>query len=58
MQEPPVKFNSYKTNAAGSPVIGLIEQIMEDSKALEAETTAAEFKAKLRWGRGRCEAGA
>merc|ERR1719469_73452 len=45
-QEPPVKFNSYKTNAGSSPVIGLIEQIVEDSKALETETTAAEFKAQ------------
>lgn len=45
-QEPPVKFNSYKSNAGASPVIGLIEQIMEDSKALEAETTAAEFTAQ------------
>merc|ERR1712129_124952 len=40
------KFNSYKVNAGSSPVIGLIEQIIEDSKALEMETTAAEFKAQ------------
>jgi len=46
LQEPPVKFNSYKTNAGASPAIGLIEQIVEDSKALEAETTSAEFKAQ------------
>jgi len=45
-QEPPVKFNSYKTNEGSSPVIGLIEQILEDSKALEAETTSAEFTAQ------------
>merc|ERR1719262_1348137 len=36
-QEPPVKFNSYKKNAGASPVIGMIEQITEDSKALESE---------------------
>jgi len=45
-QEPPVKFNSYKTNAGASPVIGLIEQIMEDSKALEDEAVASETKAQ------------
>merc|ERR1719169_59560 len=36
VQEPPVKFNSYKTNAGASPVLGMIAQIIEDSKALEA----------------------
>merc|ERR1719440_2521667 len=36
-QEPPVKFNSYSKNAGASPVIGMIEQIIEDSKALESE---------------------
>merc|ERR1719203_2162825 len=46
VQEPPVKFNSYKTNSGSSPVIGLIEQILEDSTALEAETTSAEYKAQ------------
>merc|ERR1719330_1427662 len=45
-QEPPVKFESYKANAGSSPVIGLIEQILEDSKALEAEATSAEQKAQ------------
>merc|ERR1712085_219387 len=46
MGEPPVKFNSYKANEGSSPVLGLIEQILEDSKALEAETTSAEFTAQ------------
>lgn len=45
-QTPPEQFNSYKTNAAAPPVIGLIEQILEDSKALEVETTAGEYKAQ------------
>jgi len=45
-QEPPVKFNSYKVNEGSSPVIGLIEQIIGDSKALESETTDAEYKAQ------------
>merc|ERR1719379_2617419 len=41
-QEPPVKFNAYKTNAGASPVIGMIEQIIEDSKALEKEAVDGE----------------
>merc|ERR1719198_2324778 len=45
-QEPPVKFNSYKTNAGASPVIGMIQQIIEDSKALEAEAVAGETEAQ------------
>merc|ERR1719171_3079768 len=45
-QEPPVKFNSYKKNAGASPVIGMIEQIVEDSKALESEAVAAETEAQ------------
>jgi len=45
-QEPPVKFNAYKKNAGASPVIGLIEQIIEDSKALESEAVAGEVEAQ------------
>merc|ERR1719164_141407 len=45
-QEPPVKFNSYKKNAGASPVIDMIEQIIEDSKALEAEAVAGETEAQ------------
>merc|ERR1719401_1156633 len=45
-QEPPVKFNSYSKNAGASPVIGMIEQIIEDSKALEAEAVAGETEAQ------------
>merc|ERR1719359_1503413 len=45
-QEPPVKFNAYKKNAGASPVIGLIEQIIEDSKALESEAVAGEAEAQ------------
>jgi len=45
-QEPPVKFNSYKKNAGASPVIGLIEQIVEDSQALENEAVAGEKEAQ------------
>jgi len=45
-QEPPVKFNSFKKNAGASPVIGMIEQIIEDSKALENEAVAGETEAQ------------
>jgi len=45
-QTPPVKFNSYKTNAGASPVIGMIEQIIEDSKALEKEAVEGETAAQ------------
>merc|ERR1719217_1658062 len=45
-QEPPVKFNSYKKNAGASPVIGMIEQIVEESKALESEAVAGETEAQ------------
>merc|ERR1712039_439677 len=45
-QTPPVQFNKYKNNAGASPVMGLLEQIIEDSKALESEATAAEYKAQ------------
>lgn len=45
-QEPPVKFGAMKKNAGASGVMGLIEQIVEDSKALEKEATAAETEAQ------------
>merc|ERR1740117_1712143 len=45
-QEPPVKFNKMKSNAGASPVIGMIAQIIEDSKALEAEAVAGETEAQ------------
>jgi len=46
VQEPPVKFNSYKKNSGASPVIGMIEQIIEESKALEAEAVKGEADAQ------------
>jgi hypothetical protein len=45
-QTPPVQFNKYKNNAGASPVMGLIEQIIEDSKKVESEATAAEYQAQ------------
>merc|ERR1719424_906131 len=46
VQEPPVKFQKMKSNAGASPVIGMIQQIIEDSKALEAECVAGETEAQ------------
>merc|ERR1719311_422494 len=45
-QTPPVQFNSYKKNAGAGPVMGMIEQIVEDSKKLESEAVAAEKQAQ------------
>jgi hypothetical protein len=45
-QTPPVKFQKMKANAGASPVIGMIEQIIEDSKALESEAVAGETEAQ------------
>mmetsp|Transcript_14713 Transcript_14713/g.26110 ORF Transcript_14713/g.26110 Transcript_14713/m.26110 type:complete len:772 (+) Transcript_14713:116-2431(+) len=45
-QEPPVKFQAYANNKGASPVIGLIEQIIEDSKSVEAEGFKAEQEAQ------------
>jgi len=45
-QEPPVKFNAYKKNGGASPVIGLIQQIIEDSQALEGEAVKGETEAQ------------
>jgi len=45
-QTPPVQFAKQKNNAGASPVIGMIAQIIEDSKALEAEAVAGETEAQ------------
>jgi len=45
-QEPPVKFNAYKTHGGGNTVIALIEQIIGDSKRLEAEASTGEHDAQ------------
>merc|ERR1719217_601952 len=45
-QEPPMKFQPYKQNAGASPVIGLIEQIIGDSKAVENEAITGEKEAQ------------
>merc|ERR1719253_553292 len=45
-QEPPVKFNTYKQNAGASPVMGMIEQIIEESVALVTESMSGEQAAQ------------
>jgi len=41
-QAPPVHFQPMKQNAGSSPVIGLLEQIIEDSKSVEADAVEGE----------------
>jgi hypothetical protein len=43
---PPVHFQPMKKNAGASPVMGLIEQIIEESKATEKEAVEAESSAQ------------
>jgi len=45
-QTPPVHFTDRKNNAGASPVIGMIEAIIEDSAQLESESEASEKKAQ------------
>jgi hypothetical protein len=45
-QTPPVQFAPMKKSAGASPVMGLVEQIIEDSVALEKEAIAAEYAAQ------------
>merc|ERR1712032_1451834 len=43
---PPPGFKEYKKNAAAGGVMGMIQQIINDAKAMEAEAIRAEEKAK------------
>jgi len=43
---PPAGFEAYKKNAASSGVIGLLQQIISDAKAMEAEAIRAEEDAQ------------
>jgi hypothetical protein len=45
-QTPPVHFQPMKKSAGASPVMGLVEQIIEDSVALEKEAIATEYQAQ------------
>merc|ERR1719161_759373 len=43
---PPPGFKEYKKNAAAGGVMGMIQSIIDDAKALEAEATRAEEEAQ------------
>merc|ERR1719230_922496 len=45
-QTPPVQFAKQKNNAGASPVMGMIEQIVEDSKKTEADAISTERQAQ------------
>jgi hypothetical protein len=45
-QTPPVQFAKQKNNAGASPVMGMIAQIVEDSKRTEAEAISTEKQAQ------------
>jgi hypothetical protein len=45
-QTPPAHFTAYKTNAGASPVINMIQTIIEDSAQLEHECVAGERHAQ------------
>jgi len=46
---PPVQFQPMKKNAGASPVMGLIEQIIEESKVVEKEAVAGEASAQAEY---------
>merc|ERR1719198_2052175 len=48
-QTPPVQFGKMKSNAGASPVIGMIEQIVEDSKRTEADAISTEKEAQANY---------
>merc|ERR1719350_2544348 len=43
---PPAGFETYKNNAASGGVMGLLQQIINDAKAMEAETIRSEEDAQ------------
>jgi len=45
-QTPPVQFTKYAKNSGASPVLGMIEQIVEESVQLEKEATSTEAAAQ------------
>jgi hypothetical protein len=45
-QTPPVQFAKQKNNAGASPVMGMISQIVEDSKRTEADAISTEKQAQ------------
>jgi len=49
VQTPPAQFTDYKKNSGSSPVMGMIEQIIEDSVRLEQESMAGEKQAQAEY---------
>ena len=45
-QEPPGKFTNYKANAGASPVMGLLEQIVEDDTKFVNDATSSESQSQ------------
>merc|ERR1719420_625768 len=45
-QTPPVAFKTYKKNASSGGVMGMIQTIIDDAKAMEAEAIVAESDAQ------------
>jgi len=48
-QQPPKSFGSYKQSSGASPVLSLIQKIIDDSKAAEAEAVKDEKDAQLNY---------
>lgn len=49
VQTPPAQFTDYKSNSGSSPVMGMIQQIIEDSVKLEQESMAGEKQAQAEY---------
>merc|ERR1712224_722305 len=45
-QAPPVQFEAYNNNAGASPVLSMIQKIIDDSKSLEDESVKEESEAQ------------
>jgi chromosome segregation ATPase len=49
VQTPPAQFTDYKKSSGSSPVIGMIQQIIEDSVQLEQESMSGEKQAQAEY---------
>jgi DNA repair exonuclease SbcCD ATPase subunit len=49
LQVPPAQFSAYNANAGSSPVIAMIESIIQDSSQLEHESVEGEKKAQAEY---------
>lgn len=50
-QTPPVQFEPYRKNSGSSPVLSLLDKVMEDSKAIEEEAVKDEGDAQANYER-------